>query len=388
MDVPDTMQFPLVEIEAVANVHNEWLALLMNVPCHPSEQTAALQAIFSAPDVFAALAPLDCIVRISPPLVLNETLRNLLPPSQVIFLIETAALADPNVLRQVSHLQEAGYRLLFDGAGPDTLAMPQPLAFAIDVSVATPAPVSTQSGPHLAYRVNSAAGRTASAKAGFAWFSGSYALDRLAATIQGDGTSRKRLMTLLRLLAHDAHTHELEALLKQDPALSFQLFKLVNTAAFAVDTPITSFSQAIALLGRRQLQRWLQLLLYARTDDAQEPHALLPLAAQRAAQLEALCKLRGGDRAAQDLAFMTGVFSLLDILFCMSMDEIVGALTLVPEVSEALLRRDGELGELLALVETSAPDPQALFDAGISAQLWWNSQLLAYHWAIQVNRTL
>ena len=153
---------------------------------------------------------------------------------------------------------------------------------------------------------------------------------------------------------------ELEVLLKQDPSLSYHLLKLVNSAAFALSSPVHSFSQAINVLGRRQLQRWLQLLLYARGNADGLPNLLLPLAALRAGQLEMLCKRDGGDRDEQDLAFMTGAFSLLD--------------------------RAGPLGELLKLVERH--DRAALAQAGIDAETFWQAQLEAHQWALQVSRSL
>ena len=153
-------------------------------------------------------------------------------------------------------------------------------------------------------------------------------------------------------------------------------------------SPINSFAQAIKLLGRRQLTRWLQLLLYARQQEDGIGNALLPLAAVRAAQMEMLCKIKGGDRDQQDIAFMVGVFSLLDVLLGMPMAEIVGALKLSPEVDGALLQRSGELGRMLVLAATSAVTPEALDGAGIDPETYWRSLLQAYHWAIQVSRNL
>jgi EAL and modified HD-GYP domain-containing signal transduction protein len=161
----------------------------------------------------------------------------------------------------------------------------------------------------------------------------------------------------------------------------------VNSAAFAVSTQITSFNQAISLLGRRQLQRWLQLLLYARQQADGLPNLLLPLAARRGAQLEALCKNSGAERDECDLAFMTGVFSLLDRLLHMPMTDIVAELCLPQHVSDALLGRSGILGQWLRLTETD-PSREALGAAGVTPADWWNSQLHAYHWAIQVGRNV
>ena len=171
------------------------------------------------------------------------------------------------------------------------------------------------------------------------------------------------------------------------PPTPYHLLKLVNSAAFAVSTPITSFAQAIAVLGRRQLQRWLQLLLYARPQPDGLPNLLLPLAARRAAQVEALCRQHGGERDAQDLAFMTGVFSLLDRLLRMSMEDIARELQLPPDVAAALVHRGGQLGGWLRLAE-GEPGTDDLAAAGVTAHDWWKSQLAAYHWAIQVGRNV
>ncbi|MEG1325690.1 MAG: signal transduction protein, partial [Janthinobacterium sp.] len=88
------------------------------------------------------------------------------------------------------------------------------------------------------------------------------------------------------------------------------------------------------------------------------------------------------------LAFMTGVFSLLDVLLGMPMEEIIATLNLAPEVSTALLERNGELGTLLALVESATPPPEGLRRAGIDGETYWRSLLQAYQWAIQVSRNL
>jgi EAL and modified HD-GYP domain-containing signal transduction protein len=162
----------------------------------------------------------------------------------------------------------------------------------------------------------------------------------------------------------------------------------VNSAAFSSGTHISSFGQAISRIGRRQLQRWLQLLLYARAHPDGPPNLLLPIAARRGAMLEALCKLDGCGRDEQDLAFMTGVFSLLDRLFRMPMAELLRDLKLPPEVEAALLAREGQLGQRLRLCETPGLSHAVLMGAGVDSLAWWQSQLNAYHWAIQVARNV
>jgi EAL and modified HD-GYP domain-containing signal transduction protein len=381
----DSTQFPLVEVQFVANERNEWVALSFQIE-QGADQAQALQALFATPDLLAAIAPLDCIVLLHNPAVLSPHILSLLPIDRVVLAVDAASLASTDARAQALALHDAGYRVLPDGPLPAGAFRPAALrAVSFDCSGPVELPVlASLFGPHLARRVDSAERLDACDRAGFTWFSGDYALRRTGAGADsGDAASRRRLLALLALLARDADSRELEALLKQDAALSFHLLKLVNSAAFAVNTPITSFGQAINLLGRRQLQRWLQLLLYARQQVDGLPNLLLPLAALRGAQMEALSRCAGEDRDGQDLAFMAGVFSLLDRLFGTPMDELVAALSLPQEVAAALLRREGPLGQRLWLVE-AVPGAADLEAAGIDRASWWGTQLHGWHYAIQV----
>lgn len=393
--------FPLVEIRSVANAQNEWVALLLRA-AEGSFDDLTLQAMFGAPDLLAAVAPLDCIVLLDSPAALTPPVLTVLPPNRVVLAVDARSLAEEGVARRLAELQMSGYRVLLDGPLPAGIAQPAALRgvsrdvaadFAGDCDALAPASLPALFGPHLARGVDTQACMRACENAGFGWFSGTYALDDADSPAQDvarsdDGTTRRRLLTMLALLSRDADSRELEAQLKQDPGLSYHLLKLVNSAAFSSGTHIASFGQAISRIGRRQLQRWLQLLLYARQHPDGPPNLLLPIAARRGAVLEALCKRDGGDRDEQDLAFMTGVFSLLDRLFRMPMSELLRDVNLADDVEAALLAREGRLGQRLRLCETPGPRDWMLADAGVDSQDWWQTQLHAYHWAIQVARNV
>ena len=392
MALLDDIPAPTVRLHPIANGRNEWVALGMDLGSGslPALLPDLLSALFGTPDLLAAIAPLDCLLLLDTPGQLTPRLLALLPPNRVVLGFTASALAQEGTAQQLSALIEGGYRLMLDGPLPPGLARPASVrAVSMDCRDGAPPAASllAQFGPHLARGVDSAARLAECERAGFTWFSGDYPLAVEAGGHGQDGTSRRRLLGLLALLATDADSRELELLLKQDPALSYHLLTLVNSAAFAVNTTITGYAQAIAVLGRRQLQRWLQLLLYARSEADGLPNLLLPLAALRAGQLELLCKRDGGDRDAQDLAFMTGAFSLLDRLLGMPMAEILAGLRLPGDVAAALLERRGVLGRRLLLVERGA-DGALLAAAGIDAGTWWDSQLHAHHWAIQVGRNV
>lgn len=381
---------PLVAIDPVANAQNEWVALSLRL-APGADLAQRLQAVFAGADLLTAIAPLDCLLHLASPEALTVPVLALLPANRVGLVIKAEALASNSAARQLAELHAYGYRIWLDGDIPEGAKAPAALrsvARDCDLAALPPGRLVALFGPHLAHGVDSARRFSECENAGFDWFGGDYPIDPDAApSPDDDGSSRRRILTLLGLLARDAESRELEHQIKQDPALAYHLLKLVNSAAFAVNTQITSFAHAITVLGRRQLQRWLQLLLYARQQPDGLPNLLLPLAARRAAQLEALCREAGGDRDAQDLAFMTGVFSLLDRLLHMPMAAIAADLYLPDDVAGALVERRGRLGAWLRLTETHPTESQ-LEEAGVSPAAWWASLLHAYHWAIQVGRNV
>jgi len=387
MFASDPNSFPLVGIKPVLDTQNHWVGLAFQMQVAAS--LPVLQSLLCCPES-EELGSLDYYIPLADPLAIDASQFDGLPLDRIVFTVPAALLADGAVQKCCKQLADRGLRLLADGDAGVAAAQAGIRGLDVDCADGLPGPLAMMAlpGPHLARNVDAV--RVGECRrAGFTLFRGELPRAQEHDAGQGDGTTRKRLLALLGLLAQDADSRELEALLKQDPALSFQLLKLVNSAAFAPNSnPIHNFGQAINLLGRRQLQRWLQLLLYARQQADGPANALLPLAALRAAQMESLCRLREGERDEQDMAFLVGVFSLLDVLLAMPMTDIVSALNLDLDVVAALLDRSGELGEMLALVEMHEPQASALRDVGIDNETYWRSLLQAYHWALQVSRNV
>ena len=163
--------------------------------------------------------------------------------------------------------------------------------------------------------------------------------------------SRALSLQLAQLIAADAHTNEIEALLRKDPTLSYHLLRLVNSLGMGLGRRITSFSQAILILGRQQLRRWVNLMLFAARQGDVRSGMLLARVAVRGRMLEQLSRARGLDKQAQDQAFITGMFSLLGVLFGMPLSEVLAPLSMSNTVHDALLDYKGELGWMLRLCE-------------------------------------
>lgn len=205
---------------------------------------------------------------------------------------------------------------------------------------------------------------------------------------------RLKVLKLLSLVIQDADTREIEEIFRQEACLAHSLLRLVNSVAVGAKTRISSFHQAITLLGRRPLQRWLQLLIYAdQLVYGNQTNPLLQLAAARGRQMEFLSASGvsiGNHSDRGDEAFMTGIFSLLDVLLKMPMGEILAELPLPEEVVDALAARKGALGDLLAAVvdgeSGDAVSARATFSAlGISPLSHLKAQVAALLWATRIN---
>ncbi|MBK7423843.1 MAG: HDOD domain-containing protein [Propionivibrio sp.] len=185
------------------------------------------------------------------------------------------------------------------------------------------------------------------------WLSGDWYFAPPATRSGSQAASRSLSLKLLQLVATDADTCEIEAIFRQDPVLAYHLLRLVNSLGVGVGRTISSFAQAILILGRQQLKRWLNLMLFAASRDDYRSAMLLARVAVRARTMELLAKAGGLDRSKQDHAFMAGMFSLLGILFGSPLAGILKPLHLNESLASAVLHHEGELGGLLQAVECS-----------------------------------
>ena len=188
---------------------------------------------------------------------------------------------------------------------------------------------------------------------GFHYFQGYYLARPEILSGKKLAPSQIAIMQLMALIMADADTTEIERNIKKDASLVLTLLRLANTPGVGVTQRIDSLGQALTVLGRRQLQRWLQIILYAEHNKGSHfTSPLLQLATTRGKLLELITeKLRPDNRAMADTAFTVGIMSLMDTLFGQSMEEILDQVSVVSEVTDALLYRKGFYGDLLKLAE-------------------------------------
>src|SRR6185437_5112826 len=201
--------------------------------------------------------------------------------------------------------------------------------------------------------------------------------------------SRALALQLVQLVAQDAETREIEEVFRRDPTLSYQLLRLVNSLGVGAGRRVTSFSQAIVILGRNQLRRWLNLMLFAARDGDLRSAMLLARVAVRARAMELLAYTSGLDKSLQEQAFMAGMFSLLGILFGSPIEEVLKPLAIGDAMEGAVLRREGELGHLLTLLESAEAGrfdavADALADIDVAATDFNLTVVQANNWMLAV----
>ena len=164
--------------------------------------------------------------------------------------------------------------------------------------------------------------------------------------IQGRSLPPNRL-SVLRLIAAlmqpDLEIADLERIIETDVILSVKLLRHINSSFFGLVSPVNSIRHAVSLLGMQHVRNWANMIAMASVDD--KPLELVTMALIRARMCELFSRKEGvGDSAT---SFTVGMFSVLDGLMDLPMEEILATLPISDEVSEAILHHSGPIGTYL-----------------------------------------
>lgn len=349
---------------------------------------------------------LPIILNVEPSWLDNIELTETLEPRQAIFVLPQAALGEEKALAASKKLRGLGYHISIDITDKKSV-WKIPLASFDHVSLGASFAHNELLPTELSFLDDAGFRKIATGVSahemfswvtakGFSYCDSAFLVRRNPTSGRQPDLARLKLLKLLGIVEHDGDTREIEAIFREEPKLSYNLLRLVNSVAVGARTRISNFAQAIAILGRRQLQRWLQLLIYANNlTEGNAPNPLMQMAAARGRQIELLCKsieAPAGSSELCDNAFMTGLFSLLDVLINLPMADILKELPLQDEVMDALRTPENGsvLGKLLTLValteagQFSAAE-KLLDDLDISPDTYAAAQVAALHWAARIN---
>ena len=301
------------------------------------------------------VAPLDA--------ELDGSLLDWEAPANAILEIPSIALRDPDVQGLAQRARRKGIRLAMRGR-PDVPLPPALLAcfdYAMihvtedrrrrsDGTNVPPPPGVTRRTPFIITGCFRRAELDAAYERG-AMGSVGVPLDDDRPTVERPPQPAQAAVLALLRLAHDrAALERMEAVVKRDAPLAFELLRYVATAAFAVPMQVASVKRALMVLGHAGLTRWLSRMLRVSSDEGNAA-PLMHASIRRALFLEHLAACTSGGAELREALYLTGAFSLLDRTTGTSFTRLFQRAALPPAVGQALIERSGPCAPYLALVE-------------------------------------
>ncbi|THB64707.1 MAG: HDOD domain-containing protein [Desulfovibrio sp.] len=130
----------------------------------------------------------------------------------------------------------------------------------------------------------------------------------------------------------------LSAAISKDASISYRLLVFLNSAAFSFPTEITSIDHAVVLLGWQQIKTWLRIAILNDLSPSPTKAELIRLASQRSSFFKLAAQRSGYKAHDPDKLFLLGLFSLLEPIMDMFMEELVESLPVDDEIKAGLCR--------------------------------------------------
>ena len=280
-----------------------------------------------------------------------------LPKERVVLEVLEDIDIDDEFIAAVQKLSDQGYTIALDDVvNPEDVAPLLEIADIVKLEIlgSDPADIRQYTNYLRPYNVKLLAEKIETNEEfelckilGFEYFQG-YFLNR-PNIVEGQRIPESRL-TILQLLSElqkpDLEIRGLEKIISRDVSLSYKLLRLINSATFGTKERVGSLLQALTLLGIRQIKQWVSLIFLSKIED--KPRELLVTSIMRAKMCEILAKALKYKNP--DTGFTVGLFSVLDALLDLKLEDILAQLPLSDEINDALLHGEGRFGLLLKSV--------------------------------------
>jgi EAL and modified HD-GYP domain-containing signal transduction protein len=183
-----------------------------------------------------------------------------------------------------------------------------------------------------------------------------------------------------KVAAEDPDFNEITKLFESDVTLSFKLLRYTQSAIFKRQNAIKTIKQAVLMLGKTELERFVGLL-FAAQFSGDKPQELIRLSMQRAKFCELLAP-HCAQKNDSSSAFLTGMLSLIDAMLDADLDAVIGDLPLSNEIKHALTKKQGWLADCVTLCQHFEKGSwQQMENSCIRLQIPYNEILEAYQHA-------
>ncbi|HTA26055.1 MAG TPA: HDOD domain-containing protein [Terriglobales bacterium] len=307
-------------------------------------------------------------------ILLKDYITLLSPEQATVEILETVPV-DDLVVAACKRLKEAGYVIALDDfAVNDPREALTSVADIIKVDVRATsaedcAAMVKRYAPKrcrmLAEKVETQEEFLAAKKAGFIYFQGYFFRRPELMQAREIPANRVNYLRLLQALSRpELEPRELEDAIKGEASLCYRLLRYLNSAAFGFRTEIKSIRHALAILGEREVRRWLRLVATL-TAAENKPSDLVLSALVRARFCELLApQVKHGE---SDL-FLVGLLSLMDAILELPMGVVLEGISVDSETKTVLLGQGGLLSPAYQLMlAQEAGDWQGV--ANVNSQL-------------------
>lgn len=298
---------------------------------------------------------LPIFVNMTTELILSDAFIPIDPDTLYIEIVENQFISD-DFVQAVARWRQAGYRFALDHyqfTSEYEALLPLVSIIKIDVHL-TPIEqfieqiddLKAKGLILLAERVEDQAMFERCKDMGFELFQG-YFLQR-PTLIKGkkiDSATQSALILVNALQDKDISIDKVAELVGQNPKLSFQLLRILNSPLCGIRKRVESIKEAVLFLGLVQIKRWALLITLASSSSSETALMKILLTRGRCCQLLA----EQDEKSLSDTAFMTGMMSGIDALYGVEKHLILEQIALGQDVIDAIFDFTGPLGNYLKI---------------------------------------
>jgi len=288
--------------------------------------------------------------------VLFKDLITLLPPNQTVAEILETVEPEDRVIAACKRLKSFGYLIALDDFAPNDARTP--LCEFADIIKVDVRATRLEERSDMVRRFASPKRKMLAEKLetphefhqardmGFTYFQGYFFRKPEIVVGREVPASRLHYLRLLEMVSHsELDMRELEGMLKQEASLSYRLLRYLNSPLFGFGLEIKSIRHAMAVLGEREMRRWIRLVVTVGAAE-QKCNELVLMGLTRARFCEQL-----PDRlhSSADL-FLMGLLSIMDAILEVSMDALLEQLPVDRETKATLLGQSSSIRPLYQLM--------------------------------------
>jgi len=329
--------------------------------------------------------------------VLIKDYVTLFPSTHTVVVVLESVPADDLVKAALQRLKQAGYMIALDDFVLDD-SRTELVDFAdilkVDLQTTTiedRATLIRRYGPWrcrmLIERVEIREHFAEARAAGFIYFQGFFFCKPELMHAREIPANRLNYLRLLQAVSKtDLEVRELETLINNEAAVCYRLLQYLNSAAVGARNEVHSIRHAIALLGEREVRRWVRLIATL-TVGQNKSSELVNSAMVRARFCEIIAEQV--PHGSSDL-FLMGLLSMIDVILDVPMVSVLETIPVDHETKAVLLGGASSLRPLYQLMlaretgdwqNTSAQAEGMGLSESIVANAYWQ----AMQWVRQLN---